>query len=341
MNDSNQTIRKVDEVLTQIVKLLDPNILQQFKDYFEKNLLFLCGNKLELTLIVDSSAIISDALTYSKTGKSHLLNLSRSPFLKMLAPMWLKEELERKIPEISKKKGIEENKFRSAVSMLLEKVTLIKNMNETAHKLAFTLVGQRDAKDTPYVALYLSIKSHGILTKDKDIMEIPEIKIWERPETAGRVVSIFEKGAFSFAIVGEGLPLVFRLLYEICALILRSIWEVIKTIGNAVYTLLKKGINTVSKFPDWVKALIGVGAFLLILWDKSREVIINVVQSFVQGIINILKWFYDAIKSILSYVAPLIEVGLTVLTFLFTKIEETIVTYQKIDSQYINASDIK
>jgi predicted nucleic acid-binding protein len=321
---------EIDRTLTQVVKSIDPNIFNQIKKYFEEKLFYLYENKLELTLIINAEIVISDAIAYVKNNKSYLLNLSKSPFLKLFAPVWLKQELEKKIPEISKKEKIDENKFRSAILTILEKINLVESMNDRAYKIAFNMIGERDEKDVPYLALYLSIKSHGILTKDKDVSEIQGIKIWSRPGVVGKVVSVFEKGAFSFFIIGKGLPLVFRALYEIFILIIRSIWEIVKLIETAIYTLLKKGIEAISKFPEWIKILIGIGILLLILSDKGREFITNTLQSFAKTIINVLEWFYDAIKNVLNLIAPLIEIGMITLKFLFERVEETIVTYKNL-----------
>lgn len=322
--------QEIDKSLDEIIRNIDKSFLRYCKSYFEKNLLYIYGNTLELTLIIDANTIISDALAYIKNNQSFLLTIMKSPFLKILAPRWLKQELEKKIPEISKQKKIDENNFRSVISILLEKVNIVE-VDDKSYQIASAKIGQRDEKDVPYLALYFSIKSHGILTKDKDITEIRDIKTWERPGIAGKVISIFERGAFSFLLVGEGLPLVFRFLYETFVTILRGIWEVIQAILIAINSFIKKGFETVSRFPDWIKALIGIDAILLILWDESREMTVNILQNFAQGVINILKWFYDVTKNILNFIAPLINIGLTVLAFLFTKIDETITMYKQIN----------
>lgn len=323
----------IDKNFSEVVKNIDPNILQYCKKYFEKNLLYLYENKLEMTIIIDAQAILSDAYSYVKNNKSFLLALMQSPFLKICAPLWLQDELEKKIPEFSEKMKIDKDKFRGAVLLLKEKINFVSLENERSYNLAKSKIGQRDEKDVPYVALFFSIKSHGILTKDKHILETPEIKTWERPGIIGEVISVFEKGVFSFFLVGKGLPLVFRFLYEIGALILRSVWEVIKTIGIMIYTLVKEGITAISKFPDLIKLLLLIFGIMLLFYDKTRASIIKILDSIIQGIMGMLRWFYDGFKNILGLLASLIEIGLATLAFLFSKIEETISMYQKIDLQ--------
>ncbi|OQX19243.1 MAG: hypothetical protein BWK75_05855 [Candidatus Altiarchaeales archaeon A3] len=322
-----------DRILSEIVKKIDPKILLYCKDYFENKLLYLWGDKLELTLVIDANIIISDAIAYIKNGKSFLLDLSKSPFLRLVAPSYLKDELEKKIPEVSKKKKIDENTFRINISKFLEKVSFMEENDENTYRKARDLIGKRDEKDVPYVALYLLIKAHGILTRDKDILDIPEIKTWKGVGVSGKVVSLFEKGAFSFLIIGEGLPLIFRVLYEICVLILGTIWNIVKTIREAIYNLFKEGVTAISKFPDWIKRLICVAIFFSILSEKNRNIIIKVLQTLVQQIINILKLFYKVIKDILTIIAPLIEVSFSALEVLFLKIKDTINMYQQINSQ--------
>lgn len=321
---------EIDAVIGQVVKTLDPAILAYFKDYFEKNLFYLYGNKLEMALIVDAQAVISDAIAYSKKGKSFLMELFRSPFIKAYSPTWLREEVNKKIPEIAEKEGINESILTKSVRMLLEKVKVVDPSDEIAYIRAWACVGYGDPRDVPYVALYFSIRSHGILTRDKDITGAPEIKTWERPGIVGRVVSTFERGAFSFLIVGEILPAVFKFLYVICVSLLNIVWRIVQTVGDAVYNLLRGGITAISKLPEWVKALVGIGSLVLLLWEKSRKAIVDALRYFISGIIQILNWFYQAIKNVTSTIAPLVEISIEVFGILFLKIEETIATYAQL-----------
>jgi predicted nucleic acid-binding protein len=326
----NVNFEEIDKILADIIKTVDPSIKQYLKQYFENNLLNFYNGTLELSLIIDANIIISNSISYIKNNKSFLLELSKSPFLKLLAPLHLKEELKNKIPEISKKQKLNENKIKEVFDLFLEKITFI-TIEDTNYAVVSKIMGERDKKDVPYIACYLSIKSHGIITGDKDILDIPEIKTWENPGSVGKVVTTFEKGALSFFIVGEGLPLICKLIYETLVLVLRSIWEVVITIGNLIYTLIKEGITVISKLPDWVKIMIGASVLFLIIWNKSREVIITLLQSFAHIIISILVWLYKAIKDILNLIAPLIETGILLLSFFFTKIEETINAYEQIN----------
>lgn len=326
----NQSLTEIDAVINQIVKSLDPAVLNYCKDYFEKNLLYLYGDKLEITLIIDAQAAISDAIAHVKEGKSFLLELLKSPFLKMYSPTWLRDEVNKKIPEIAGKRGINENDLRNSAYAILEKIQIIDMENEIAHTRALASVGYRDPKDIPYVALYFSIRAHGILTKDAHITEIPEVKTWEKPGIVGKTVSVFEKGTFSFLIIGKTLLTVFRFLCEICVALLRIVWDIVQMVGNAIYSLIKEGMAAISKWPDWVKALIGVGIIIMLLWEKSRKVIVDALQSFVSGIITILNWFYEGIKNAMSIIAPFVEISIGVLGILFVKIEETITTYKQL-----------
>ncbi|MBI2659937.1 hypothetical protein HYX07_02150 [Candidatus Woesearchaeota archaeon] len=337
MSKHEETIFEIDRILSNVIKSIDPSILNFFKNYFEKNMFYLYGDKLELTLVADTNIVISDALSYIKHKKSFLLNLIKSPFIKLLAPPWLKEELEKKIPQVSKKQKIDETEFRIIIEVFLKNITIINSESEEAKSKAFSMIGERDEKDIPYVSLYLSIKSNGILTKDKHMTGIVDIRTWSRPGIAGNVTSIFEKGALSFVFIGEGLPVITQLIYELCALILRGIWEATLMIAGAITALIKGGINAVSKSPDWFKALLGILAIILLINDKSRESVIDGINNFVQGVINVLKWFYEVFKSIIEVITSFIEYGLVTLYYLLTKVADTISTYQNIQQKSISA----
>lgn len=336
MNNFDRSINtEIDDIIGQVVKATDPAILAYCKDYFEKNLLYLYGDKLEMILIVDAQAIISEAIAQVRKGRSFLLELLKSPFLKLYSPTWLRDEVKKKIQKIAEREGIAEGDLEKSADILLEKVKVVDPDDEVAYTRAWASIGYRDPQDIPYVTLYFSIKSHGILTRDKDIAEIPEIKTWERPGTVGKIISVFEKGTFSFLIVGKALPTAFRFLFEICVTLLKTIWNIVRIVVGAVYSLIKEGIAAISKLPDWVKVLISVGTIITLFWEKSRKIIMEGLQSFVSGLLTILNWFYQSMKNVISIIAQIVKISIEVLRVLFVKIEETMATFKQLSLEMV------
>lgn len=329
----NREIIEINKDIARLVKSLDPSARQYCKEYLEKNLQHLLENKLEMSLIVDANAVISDALAYVEKGKSFLMEISKSPFLKMRAPDWLKQELDKKIPEIAGKRKISEEEFRKAVFDILEKVELEYLTDSSAYFAACLKVGYKDPKDVPYVALYFSVKSHGILTKDRDITNLSGIKTWEKPGQVGKIIGIFEEGAFSFLVIGEGLAPVLRFLFETFITVLSSIWEIIKSLGNAIYSLVNGVVKTISNFPEWVKTLLLAAGVIVIHNDRVRTVIVDALNTLAQEIASVLTWFCNAIKSLLTIIAPFVEIAVAILMPFFSKIGRTIEIYNQINVQ--------
>lgn len=339
MNE-NPILNEIDGALSKIVTSLDPEILSYSKEYFEKNLLYIYGKeKLEVIAVIDANAVISDAISRVRRHKSYLLDLlnSQSPFLKICSPTWLRTEIDEKIPEVAGQKGMDEKELKEAAYAILEKIQIIDSDNGMAYSMAFNVVGHRDIKDVPYVTLYFSIKAHGVLTKDKHITQSLEIKTWEKSGTLGKIVTLFGGGSFSFLVLGKTLPLAFRLLSEMLTGLLKIIWVTIQTVGTALIGLVETGVEALSELPTWALALIGVVVVVALIYEKSRRVITDVVQSIMSRIIAVLNWIYQAIKGILSVVAPLVEIPLQILAVLFLKVDETITTYEELNSPLRNA----
>lgn len=139
-------------------------------------------------------------------------------------------------------------------------------MAKLSYIQARQILGSRDpdGKDAPYVALYLSVNSHGILTADDDIAGQKEIKTWNKVGFAGKIISTFERGSISFVIdTREGLPIVLAALYEIMIAILSGVWNTLKAIGSTLVAIAAGGVEAISQLPDWVILAIGIAALVI------------------------------------------------------------------------------
>ncbi len=338
---NKKVIDEIDKSLGQIVRNLDKSLLIHIKNYLEKNFYNIVGQEIEIRIIVDANAVIGETLSYIKNGESFLLKVSESPFLKLFAPKWLRQEIEAKIPELSKKKRISQEKLRSAFTTILAKIQYLDIADEKALLQAYLKIGYKDIKDVPYAALYFSIKTHGVLTSDKHFKQVPEIKVWEKLGYIGKIVTIFEKGSFAFFITAIGLPHVLKLLFSLGVAVLRFLWEIVQKVINAIAILIKGAIGEIAKFPDWIKLTLGIGAIILLLWDEAREQIINALKEFLTNIYNFLNWIYTALKNLLETIAPIINVAIVILAYLFEQIVITINTVQNMNRSPISGGHHK
>ena len=330
MGNTDANFERIDAGIKKIVKNLGKGVLKDYKEFMEDEFFFgVYGSELELNVVIDANAILADAYAYLRYGKSYLLELMKSPFLNVFSPTWLHTELEKNIPKFSKDKGLSEAQFREAVNKLTSSVQIMKEDSGNPHNTLLRKIKERDAKDLPYVILYVEKKFHGILTKDRDISDMADIKTWSRPGDVAKIVQIFENGAFAYAVIGE-LPTIFTLLGELCIFIIKGAWEVINTIATLLFEAATGAIEAIMNLPDWMKVAALIGTILLLAWDKSRAFIIEGVKTIGRWLINFLKWIYEGIKSILNLLGQTMVGGLDVIAVLFAEVERTISYYEKL-----------
>ena len=285
----------------------DEKFIRDTKKFFDENLFYVIeGKKLELNIVIDAQAIIADAIADVKNHRSYLIELMKSPFLNVYGPPWLLSELNKKIPEISKKKHLNEEELKKSINKLLKKVNIVE-VKEGITEDNDIIREIKDENDIPYVKLYLTLGSQGILTADKHITNLP-VTTWKRPGKLGKVIEKFENGALSFEIIAEGLPLVLNLLFELCVFIIQIMLDFIKNI-----------VHYLSKIPIWLTVAISTTfILLLLLWEDFRKFIIES-----------LKELYKGLKNIIDILQPLLDTSKETILHLFTEVEETIRLYEQ------------
>lgn len=328
---------KIEEIDVEFAKIMqnlrytNPEILVYIKNLLEKNLSQ--GYNFELKLIVDTNIILQESLALIKKGSSALISLSKSPFLKIFAPTWLLIELNKKMPDVAKENNIDEQVLRTKVEEIKKQI-IISEICERDYTTARQILGERDpeGKDAPYVALYLSINAHGILTADKDIIEQKGIRTWNKVGFAGKIVSTFERGSASFLIIGKGIPITLYALYELTITILNGIWHVLKAIFNAVMSLAKAGFAAISELPGWVIVAFFIAAIAVASSERARKLIVeNILEPIYKHIIDVLKVAYKIIKDVISFLIDILEISGMMLSYLFGKIENAFTYYEAIN----------
>lgn len=327
--------------ITQSFRYTNPDILAESKRFFEKTLHAIGKYNLELKLIVDANIVLQESLALIKKGNSSLISVSKSPFFKIIAPTWLLEELDKKIPSVAKKNKVDKQVLRAAVNEVIKPITILEVRNEQAYILARQILGGRDpeGKDAPYVALYLTVKSHGILTADDDIISQKTIRTWNKVGFAGRIVSTFERGSISFLVLGEGIPIALAVLYEITVAILNGIWHTLEAIGSAFMAIAAAGVAAISELPDWAILAIGIATIVIAFWKEAREWIVeNILEPIRKTIIDVLKGIYEIIKEIISTLIDMLKMSVQILAYLFEKVGSTFTYYETIDLGGSNAT---
>ncbi len=320
--ETDEVTRKIDIAIEEHVRYLRTDHKRKLKKNFENFFFSFLDSELELNLVIDANIIIDAGLQTFKGIRPFIYELADSPHLKLFAPPWLDEELKRRIPEICRKKSLDEKQFFDSIKQLREKITILSPDHNAIIK-ARELIGDRDPKDIPYIALWISRKAHGTVTVDSDFENKKEITVFKLTGVA-KVLTVFENGSFSFSILTNEVPILLRILYEIVLISLRYIWEIVTMIAVAFSAFLVNGLKAMGE--GAIPLLLIVIALLYLAKEKLREVIAYLASE----IETTLKLIYTFFRNIISFVASILTVAVTSLKVLFINIEKTISEYDRI-----------
>jgi len=316
----------IDQALEHIIADIPPDLFSYLRYYFQNSLSSVLGKTVELNmkLVLDTSSVIPELMSLVKSGKSVLAELVKRDFLYVLAPLKLIEEVEENIPKISRRHKLNQASLNRVWNETFKPKIKISNVNNYMDTLfGIATVGKRDPEDVPFVALTFSLKADGIITQDKDIIDQPEVRTWKMGKVK-KLITIFQKGTFSFFISARFIVPLLRALFQIGVSILKSILDVVRKIINIGTNLISGLIKTVSKLPDWIKILLGISAIIVILHNETRKTIEEMVSHTAETIANFLSQVYDLINQFLLQIEPFIEFGVSMITVLFLNIAQSI-----------------
>src|ERR1041384_6839099 len=122
-----------------------------------------------IRLVIDSNIVVEEILFVATrrtkpTARSILREVLDSGVLITVAPIELREEIERHIPRLAKLRRVSEEPLRKAWSDLQTQIDFQKVRSPT--NFAAEVV---DRYDLPFVDLYLESGAVGVLTRDADI----------------------------------------------------------------------------------------------------------------------------------------------------------------------------
>jgi predicted nucleic acid-binding protein len=313
----NDFQREVDQKFTELIHNFPAELTNYIKTKIHENTSLFNNNSFELELIADTNIIFSEVRSLMVNKSSFFLKISANPYVKIYAPSVLKTELYEKIklkfPKDRKTKDFEIHECLKTADLLLSKINIRDDITITSFNKAKSYMEKRDAKDIPFVALNLSLKTHGILTKDRDISDIEEIKTWKLGE-AGKVITEIHKGSFLFLILNTSLPQIWKVISELVSIIWVTFINIIEGLIIFFRSILTKSIEGIAKMPPELSLIIGIaaifllvadklrnelGEFLLILWKQIKK-IIQIVKSVFKAIWETLKDIYEALKPLLS-----------------------------------------
>jgi phage-related protein len=241
--------------------------------------------------------------------------------------------MENKIPEIAKEKILDVSLMKEIwYNDIKPKINTIENIDESFNDYGYNILGQRDPKDIPFVALYFQLSSHGIITRDKDISSQHTIKTWVLSDVS-KIITVLKKGVFCFYIQAAALPRALNVLFQMIFSILKTILELISTIVFFIIKIIKGVITTIAQLPSWVQIALGV-IFLAAIFNESiRKAIIDVLNNTKESLINSFTTIYEWVKPILDTLVLIIGYALYTLVPIYIAFNDAINQIKQIEME--------
>lgn len=128
-----------------------------------------------MKLVIDTNRIIAALIANNSSRK-----ILKNPDYQFIAPDYSLEEIKKYKDEICKKSGLAEEEFAVLLDLIFNNIKIIPESNYVNFIAeAEKLIGKRDIKDAPFLALAIAEKADGIWIDDKDFLIQNKIKIYK------------------------------------------------------------------------------------------------------------------------------------------------------------------
>jgi len=315
-------------LLSEIKKEFSPEILENLNEYFIYILNHIAeGFKFRLELVIDTNIIFAEIRAILKNNPSFLQKIIDFPFLKLFAPPKIKEELFNTIND-DLPKELDRKKAISLANSFLEKIEILTQKKTAAWRKASLLLAEHDKNDVQFLALAISLNTHGIITKDKHFAKQKVINVWKLGE-CGRIASTISHGVFSLYLLDMSLNRIFPELAKFLILFLQSFLEFCYEIYISIKSVYNYFANKYSTLPKWLKIAIPIGiitipSLILVFSEKKRRYLKNFFINLKDNLKKCLKCVYDDIKyniDIIKYLiaelSPFLEFSIDGVGYLF------------------------
>lgn len=135
--------------------------------------------------------------------------------------------------------------------MLLSKVTLIdaNEIRKKAYLKSAKLLAHRDKKDIPFLAVHFHIRSHSILSDDRDFEEATHTKLWKY-------------GELQQVILSKSITGLFEVFHKIISAFMRAVIEFVHWLYDKSMTIASSIARNLSNVAPHI--LLGLGSVLLL-----------------------------------------------------------------------------
>ena len=142
-----------------------------------------------MKLVVDTNIIISALNREGITRKMILF-----PGIRLVTPVITFKEIESHLDIITTKSKLPKDDFQQILSVLRKNIkTIPESRWLNYYKQAKNLIGKKDPKDVPFIAVGLALTIDGIWSNDRDFESQSVLKVWKTAELAQKLGFIEEK----------------------------------------------------------------------------------------------------------------------------------------------------
>lgn len=133
-----------------------------------------------MKLVIDTNIIISALIRESLTRRMLIF-----PGVKLFTPEVTLKEIDKHIDLIINKIKLSRNDINQILAIFNKNIKLVPESKWIKYyKKADSMIGKKDVKDIPFIAVTLSISADGIWSNDSDFETQSDFKIWKTTELA-------------------------------------------------------------------------------------------------------------------------------------------------------------
>lgn len=314
-----EIVEKVQKSLDDQTKKFGPQEISWFKQRFESIMLSQFFDEklaeLKMSFVVDANVVVSSILRYAKGEGSILVKLAGNPLFELLAPEEIEEEVVEALEEKSAENGLRKSRLLRVWEKVRRSIKISEVRSRSAIEMARRLIGKRDPKDLPYVAMFIETQASGVLTYDADHEESPEIRRFSMGDLNEAVAS-FHRGIFMFvALADVGVPaistfgevslLFIKTLLSWLAMFMQLAAAVVASAASGLLSLFSRIPSGVQQTILWALLFgaIGIGVWMLFDKDsraKAKDKIGAVWNRIKSEIKRIIAWIADAAAAIVA-----------------------------------------
>lgn len=337
----NDFQKKVDEFFTSFIHQIPIELNKYIKTKILETKTIFTKSSFQLELVVDTNIIFSEVRSLMTSGSSFFSRISQNPFLKIYAPSTLQEELIEKIkvkfPKDKKTKDLNIDECIMKAHLILSKIEIRDDIKPSSWDRAKNILEKRDVKDISFLALNFSLRTHGIITRDKDISDQREVKTWTLSD-AGQVITEVNKGSFSFLILNESIPSIFEMVYSLATSVWATFIEIVEGFIVLFSSVLTKSIQSIANLPPELAIIIGIALVAILLADEARnkigeflKIVWEEIKKLLAIIKEILKAIWESLKELFEALKPFFNATLDIFTYLLMQSSQAMVRLEKLE----------